>query len=166
MTRTQHPTRDSGVSVLVGGAAVTLALGAVASLVGYAVDGRPAAWGALVGTLVVVVVCATGSLLVNAVAGLLPAASLMFALLTYTLQVLVLLVVLLALDRSALLGSALDRGWLGGAAIGATLVWLGILILFTVRRRIPVYDLPASEAPEAAVAPGAGRPRSVEGGER
>lgn len=155
MDRTQHPTRDSGVAVLLGGLAVTVVLGLLVAVVAGLVSGAPAAWGALVGALVVAAVCVGGSLLVNAVAGLMPAASLLVALLTYTLQVLVLLMVFVGLERSGLLGSDLDREWLGGTAIAATLVWLVAQVVLTIRRRIPAFDLPA-----------AGRPQGVEGGER
>jgi ATP synthase protein I len=155
MDRTPRPTRDSGVAVLLGGLAVTVVLGVLAAVVAGLVSGAPGAWGALVGVLVVAAVCVGGSLLVNAVAGLMPAASLLVALLTYTLQVLVLLMVFVALERSGLLGSHLHREWLGGTAIGATLVWLVAQVVLTVRRRIPAFDLPA-----------AGRPHGAEGGER
>lgn len=156
MDRTPHHPRAGGTTVLVRGVLVTLGLGLVGTLVGFLSDGSPAALGTLTGTLVVVAVCGTGSLLVNAVAGLLPAASLMVALLTYTLQLLVVLVVFVGLERSGLLGSGLHRGWLGGAAIGATLAWLVTQVLFTVRSRIPVYDLPASDTPGSPATDGPG----------
>lgn len=163
MDRTPHHPRAGGTTVLVRGVQVTLGLGLVVSLVGFVVDGSPAALGTVTGTVVVVAVCGTGSLLVDAVAGLLPAASLMVALLTYTLQLLVVLVVFMSLERSGLLGSSLHRGWLGGAAIGATLAWLVTQVLFTLRSRIPAYDLPAAAAPGSTVTDG---PGSTEGGER
>ncbi len=155
--------RPTGASVLGRGALLTLLLGAATALVGALVSGSAAAWGAVVGTLAVVAVCATGSLIVDAVAGLLPAASLMVALLTYTLQVLAVLLVFTALERSDLLGPTLDRGWLGGAAIGATLAWLATQVVLTVRQRIPAYDLPSSEASVTGVT---GRSEATEASER
>jgi ATP synthase protein I len=143
------------VAVLLGGLAVTVVMGLLVAVVAGLVSGAPAARGALVGALVVTAVCVGGSLLVNAVAGLVPAASLLVALLTYTLQVLVLLLVFVGLERSGLLGSDLDREWLGGTAIAATLVWLVAQVVLTIRRRIPAFDLPAVE-----------RPQGAEGGER
>ncbi len=134
-------TRVSGVTLLLRSSAATLVLGGVLALVGAVVAGSAAAWGALVGTGLVVLVCAGGSLLVNAVAGILPSASLLVALLTYTLQVLLLLVAFLALERSGLLGGALDRIWVGGAAIAATLQWLVAQVALTLRSRIPAFDL-------------------------
>lgn len=141
MDTTTRTTRASGVTLLLRSGAVTLVLGALLAGIGAALDGRAAALGALVGTGLVVAVCAGGSLLVNAVAGLLPSASLLFALLTYTLQVVLLLVAFLALERSGLVGAELDRRWLGGAAIVATLQWLVAQVVLTFRTRIPAYDL-------------------------
>jgi ATP synthase protein I len=163
MDRTLSATRDSGVAVLLGGLAVTVGLGVLTAVVAGLASGAPAAGGVVVGVLVVALVCVGGSLLVNAVAGVLPAASLLVALLTYTLQVMVLLLVFVALERSDLLGEQLDREWLGGAAIGATLAWLVTQVVLTFRRRIPVFDLPADAASGPATA---GRPHGAEGGER
>jgi ATP synthase protein I len=142
MDATPGTTRASGVTLLLRSSVVTLVLGGLLAVVGALVAGSSAALGALVGTGLVVAVCAGGSLLVNAVAGVLPSASLMVALLTYTLQVLLLLVAFVALERSGLLGGALDRIWVGGAAIAATLQWLVAQVVLTFRSRIPAFDLP------------------------
>lgn len=145
MTQALRPTRESGVTLLLGGAAVTAALGGLAALVGWQVSGRPAALGVLAGTGLVVLVCTFGAVVVTAVAKASPAASLLVAMLTYVLQVLALLLAFVLLQRSGLLESRLDRGWLGGAVIGATLLWLATQVVSAFRARIPAYDL----APEA-----------------
>lgn len=137
--------RDSGTTVLLVGLGVTLLLGVVAAAAGGLLSGESAAWGALVGALLIAVVCAGGSLVVNLVAGVMPAASLMFALLTYTLQVVVLVTAFLALERSGLVGPHLDRAWLGGTAVIATFVWLVTQVVLAFRRRIPAYDLPVAD---------------------
>ena len=137
----RHP-GHAGARVVVAAAAATLGLGLLLALAGWAVSGGAAALGALVGVLLVVVVSCGGVLLVDAVARLLPWASLLVALLTYTLQLLVVLVAFVALERSDLLGPVVDRGWIGGAAIGAVLVSLAAQVVMTVRARIPAYDLP------------------------
>lgn len=141
--RTGQADRDSGVSVLVGAGAAALVLGLAATLVGAVVSGSEAAFGALVGTLLVVGVLGFGSFVVNVVAGLMPAAALMVAMLTYTLQVVLMGVVFAALSRSGLLDSSIDRRWLAGAVIGGTAIWLVSQVVLTTRRRIPVYELPA-----------------------
>lgn len=151
--------RGSGVTLLLRGAAVTLVLGLLLAVVGGLTAGRPAAWGALLGTLLIVVVATGGSLVVNAVAGVLPTASLLVALLTYTLQLLVVLLALTALERSGLLASSLDRAWVGGAAIAAVLVWLATQVMLALGARIPAYDLPPVPSDRGVREP-------VEGGER
>lgn len=140
--RTGQADRDSGVSVLVGAGAAALVLGLAATVVGAVASGSEAALGALVGTLLVVGVLGFGSVVVNVVAGLMPAAALMVAMLTYTLQVVLMGVVFAALSGSGLLDSTVDRGWLAGAVIGGTAIWLVSQVVLTTRRRIPVYELP------------------------
>lgn len=143
MDQTRRTTRESGVTLLLRSGAVPLVVGGLIALVGWLVQGAAAGLGALVGTGLVVVVCAGGALLVNAVAGALPSASLLVALLTYTLQVLLLVVAFVALERSGLLDGYLDRMWVGASAIAATLEWLVAQVVLTFRTRIPAYDLPA-----------------------
>lgn len=159
----QHTTRHRGMTALLGGAAASVGLGLLLALGGWLLVDRAAGLGALVGALVVVVIAAGGTVLVNAVAGLLPSASLLFALVTYTLQLMLLLLAFVGLERSGWLGPTLDRQWLGGAAIVVTLAWLGTQLVLAARARIPAFDLsPASPLPTG---PGA-RPRDPEAGER
>ena len=121
--------------------AVLLA-GLAGALVGLLVAGTSAFWSVLVGTVVVAAVFAGGAAAVNTVAGLMPAAALMVAMLTYFLQVLLVLVTMGALADSGALDDPLDRGWVSGAVIGATLIWMAGQVAVTTRARIPVYDLP------------------------
>lgn len=139
---TARTRRDGGSAVLAGAALGTVAAGALVALVGALVDGAPAAYGALVGAVLAAGVMAFGLVTVNVVAGLMPGASLMFALLTYALQLLLVLVALTALDGVAGPGEALSRGWLAGALIGTVLVWLVVQVVLAARARIPVYDEP------------------------
>lgn len=147
MTTEPRPHAGHAVSrVLVGAVVVTLVAGLGLALVGGLAVDAPAAYGALVGTLLAVAVLAFGSFSVNVVAGVMPAASLMVALLTYALQVVLMVVVLLAISRSGLLDDTLRRGWLAGAVIAGTLVWMVAQVVLTTRTRIPVYDLPERRA--------------------
>lgn len=143
MDQTRRTTRESGVTLLLRSGAVTLVVGGLIALLGWLVQGAAAGLGVLVGTGLVVAVCAGGALLVNTVAGALPSASLLVALLTYTLQVMALLLAFVALERSGLLDGSLDRTWVGVSAIAATLGWLVAQVVLTFRTRIPTYDLPA-----------------------
>lgn len=140
--RTGQVDRDSGASVLLGAAASAVVLGLVASVVGALVSGSAAALGALVGTVLVVGILGFGSFVVNVVAGLVPTLALMVAMTTYVLQVVLMGLVFAVLSGSGLLDTTLDRGWLAGAVIGGTAIWLVSQVLLTTRRRIPVYELP------------------------
>lgn len=135
------PARHGSTSVLAGAALVTLVLGGLAAVLGAALAGREAASGSLVGTAVVVGVFGLGSLVVDRVAGLLPSAALLVALLTYTLQVVALAGLFVGLSTSGLLDRILDREWLAGTILVGTFVWLGAHLLLAVRVRIPVYEL-------------------------
>ena len=135
-------THRPGPSVLARAALVSLALGAAAVVAGALAQGSSAAYGAAVGTLVVVGVFGFGSFVVDTVATLMPTAALLVALLTYTLQVVAMGLVFVALSRSGLLDAALDREWLAGTVIAGTLVWVVSQIVVTMRARIPIYDLP------------------------
>lgn len=138
----------AGSRVLLVAALVAVLGGLLVTGVGTLLAGAAAARGALVGTLLAVAVLGFGALVVNAVAGVLPSAALLVALLTYTLQVLVMGLVFWAITSAAPSGStdaALDQRWLGLAAIGATLGWMTGQISATVRQRIPAYDLVPAE---------------------
>jgi ATP synthase protein I len=138
--------------VLFGAASAALVVGLVAVVAGAFAGGTAAAYGALAGTLVVVAVFFLGAGLVHVVAGVLPAASLLVALLTYVLQVVLLAAVFAGLDRSGLLDDALDRAWLGGTVIAGTVAWMFAQIVLATRLRIPAYDLGTAgsqERPEA-----------------
>jgi ATP synthase protein I len=96
-------------------------------------------------------VLATGFAVVDLVAGLLPTASLVVAMLTYTLQI-VLLAALLALLRGADdIEQTLTPGWFAGGLIGVALTWTVCLVVHAMRARIPLYDLP-DQPPVAAPA--------------
>ena len=92
-------------------------------------DGSAAALGAAAGALLVVVFFTFGAFSVNLVATVAPRASMLFALMTYTLQVLLLAVVLVAVGRSDLAPDTLDPRWLGGTVMVGTLVWMAALLV-------------------------------------
>jgi ATP synthase protein I len=133
----------------------TLAVAVVGVLLvaaGAVSSGSPAAYGALIGALLVLAVLGTGALLVGYVARTMPAASLLFAMLTYTLQIVLLLAFFAAMTRGGLLDGNVDRGWLGGAIIAGALVWTIVQVVLATTARIPAYDLPAAPSvrdPEA-----------------
>jgi hypothetical protein len=134
--------RRTGSSVLAKAAMASVALGVAAAVTGALVGGACAAYGAAVGIVIVLGVFGFGSFVVNTVAALMPTAALLVAMLTYTLQVVAMGLVFVALSRSGLLADELDRRWLAGTVIAGTLVWVVSQIVGTMRVRIPTYDLP------------------------
>jgi len=135
-----------GGSLLLGAAVFALLLGVLMVVLGALLGGSAAAYGALTGTLLAVVVLGLGTFTVDAVAGLMPSASLLVALLTYVLQVVLLAVAFGVLTSSGLLDDTLDRRWLAAAVIVGVLAWLVAQIRLTTKARIPVYDLTKASA--------------------
>lgn len=157
MTTAPVPTSPGPRPVLVSpevrtAVAAALLVGLVAVLTGALVAGSPAALGAAIGAGMVVVFFGFGALTVNAVASVSPNASLLVALLTYTLEVVAVGVVFVALRSSGVLGSTVDARWVAGTLIVTTLVWLVAQIIAATRSRQPLYDLPerSDDGPEAS----------------
>jgi ATP synthase protein I len=126
----------------------TAVLGLLLVLVAALLSGAPAALGAAIGTTMVVVFFAAGAVVLDTVATLAPAASLLVALLTYTLNVVLVAVFFVVMNRSGLLERDVDARWLAGGVIAATLVWLTAQVVATMRARIPVYELGSSNRPD------------------
>ena len=146
-TESKQDTRP-GVTVLLGAALGALVVVVLLSLLGLFVDGPSAARGAAVGGGIALAVFGLGTAVVHAIAGLMPAASLMVALLTYTLQVVLMAVLVIGLDRSETLGETLARSWFAAAILATTCAWLTTQIWQATHLRLPAYDL-ADERPEA-----------------
>lgn len=140
MTTESKPGTRTGVSPLLG----AVASGAVAVLVlvvvGALTDGRPAVVGAAVGGVLTLAVFALGIAVVGMVARLMPSASLLVALMTYALQLLVLALVVAALERADVGAETLSRGWFAAGVIVVTLLWLVGQLVAATRQRIPAYD--------------------------
>lgn len=137
----QHP--RPGGSVLVGALVATVLVLTVLTVGGALLSTPATAVGLAAGGLAVLVVLAAGTAVVHTVAGLAPAASLLVALLTYTLQVIVLALVVTALGRSGLAGETVSREGFAVGVVAATLVWLTAQIWRSTQVRLPAYDLPA-----------------------
>lgn len=152
MTTTQTAPRAPGTALLVRTAALALAVGLVVAVIGAVLDGGAAFAGALVGSALVTVVFAFGTISVNLVAHLVPTASLLVALLTYTLQLVLLAAALIALARSGAIDSTLSRGWLAGGLFASSAVWIVGQIVLATRARVPLYDLPPSDTGPGAEA--------------
>lgn len=123
-------------------AAATLAAGGLLVGIAALVSGSAAAYGATVGTAIAVGIFGFGAFAVDAVARVMPAASLLIAMLTYVTQVLLLALVFAAISGSGLLESTMDRRWLGGAIVLGAVVWMAVQLRVSTTARIPAYDLP------------------------
>lgn len=143
---TGSPPPRPGVQLL-GSLASSGLAGLLVAAVGLFVSGSPAVAGAVLGAGLVCAVFAFGALVLGVVATVAPAASMLVALLTYTLEVVLLALVLVGLNSSGMLDGPVDRRWLAGAVIVCTLVWISAQIVGHVRTRQPLYDLPAQQPP-------------------
>ncbi|CAN5585932.1 hypothetical protein BH11ACT8_BH11ACT8_08290 [soil metagenome] len=152
-TEHRQDARTSGVASLAHAALLALGLDLLVSGLAFLVAGGPGLAAALIGTAVVVLVLFNGACVVDVVSRLLPAASLMVALLTYTLQMALVALLLLPLSRSTWADQHLDDTWLAIAVIAGALAWTVTQVVLATRVRIPVYDLPAG--PVAATTSGA-----------
>ncbi|MCW2808744.1 MAG: putative synthase protein [Marmoricola sp.] len=124
------------------------------SVVGFVGVGSAAGLGALVGGAIAAGFFLFGSVVVNAATRIAPQAALMMALMTYTFQVTLVLLVFLAVSRSGAIGTTLSSGWLAGGVVAATVAWTVGQLVASARARIPVYDIelpgPAGSSAEAS----------------
>ncbi|WP_122818189.1 hypothetical protein [Nocardioides pantholopis] len=115
------------------------ALAAVAAVVVALAGGAGLAGAFALGAGLALVVLTFGAFTLSFVAGAMPGASLMMALLTYALQLLLVLVGVVALGRSGLVDAESEQLWCGLGVIGMTLLWVALQVALTVRSRIPLY---------------------------
>lgn len=152
MTSTARPTgnreRSSRVLVLAG-VGVVLVVAATAVVAGL-VTGAPAARGALVGGGIALAFFLFGSLVVNTATRLAPQQALLVALTTYTLQVVLVAAVFVALSASDALGSSLSAGWVAIGVIAATAAWMVGQLVGSARARVPAYDIDLPSTPESS----------------
>ena len=113
------------------GLGVVSALAVVAVGSAALLGGRPQLLGALVGAALVAGFFLFGGLSVGLVVAFAPRASLLVALLTYTLQVAVLAGVFAALSRSA--SETVDLSWVSGTVITGTIAWVAALVATALR---------------------------------
>lgn len=144
-TESKQDTRP-GASVLLLAAAAAFVTGVLMTLVAWLVSDATAVRSVVLSTLLVVVVIGFGVFVLNTVASIMPGATVLVALVTYALQLVVMAAVVLQLVRSGMMADTLDRRWFGGGVAVATLAWMVAQIVAATRARIPVYDLPEAGA--------------------
>ena len=131
----------------------TLGLGLCLAGVALVAAGTREATTVLVGASIVGVFFCSGAWTVGFAASRAPSMALLVALMTYTLQVVLLAVVFVALDRSGVLVGQ-DRGWLAVTVIVGALAWTAALVAHALRS-VPRNDEGGLE--------GAGRASDEEG---
>ncbi|HEY0903840.1 MAG TPA: hypothetical protein VGE14_08130 [Marmoricola sp.] len=118
------------------------------ALAGAWTVGDAATYGALVGGAAVLVFFGFGAGFVGLAAQWAPQSALLVALLTYTLQVVLVGFLFVALRESGVLGDELSAGWLAAATIAGTFAWMGGQIVATLRAPIVPWEraVPSEEA--------------------
>ena len=130
----------------VGGAlVVTLLIGVTGSVLAVAVGGAAQLAGALLGTGVVAAFFVFGMVNTALAAAFAPRVAMIVALTTYTVQVVALALLLVAVSRSGLAPDRLDVGWLAGTVIAGALGWTVALVVDALRTPLPEPDDVTSE---------------------
>ena len=144
-TRLRGVTPTSGV-LRASVAAVVMVLLLV--VLGGAQDGSAGAWGALTGGGIACLVFAFGTTCVHVVTGAMPSASLLVALMTYTLQLAAMALVVAVLNTSGAAGDTVSRGWFAAGVITVTGAWMVAQLWHATHMRLPAFDLGADETVE------------------
>ena len=126
---------------LAAAAAAGVLSGAVVVAVAWLVSGSDGAAGAALGAVVTLAVFAFGAVSVDLASRIQPRAALAVALVTYALQVVLLVAFFAGLRRSGLLGETLDPRWLAASVVVVTLTWTALQIVAWQRRGTPVETL-------------------------
>ncbi len=126
------------VSVSLLAAAVGVVL---VAFVAARVAGGPQGLAVGVGGAVVAIFFGTGLAIMSAALKFHPRAALVLALMTYVLQLALVTLVFVAMDRGGLLGDVVDATWLTVSVAGATVLVTAGLMWWAARVRVPIYDL-------------------------
>lgn len=143
-TESNERPRDAGLRILGGVMLAALGAAVVVTAVGALLGGRPSAAGAAAGAFSVALVMGFGTYVVHVVAQAVPGLSLMMALMTYVLQIVMIGAFFLLLVRAGALGDSVDGPWLVAGVVVASLTWSAVQIWLSSRARIPMYDLSRS----------------------
>lgn len=130
--------------------AAALAVATVLVLLGGLTGGSAAGYGAALGAVLAIVALLVGALSMALMARAAPGASLLLALLGYTLTVVLLALFFAVVEGSEMLDESVSRGWLAAAVIACSLGWITTQVVVAVRTRQPHFDLPP-DGEEASV---------------
>lgn len=126
--------------VLLAGVLGVVATTAVLVLVALVSADAAAVRSVALGGALVIAFFAFGALNVGIAARIVPSTALLVALLTYTIQVALVLMVFVTLRRSDAFVSTLTEGWLAAGLILGTLTWMTAQIVTTLRTPIPPWE--------------------------
>jgi ATP synthase protein I len=113
---------------------VTVVVGLSAVLLAAVLGGSEQVLGALAGTALVAVFFLFGMVNTALAAAFAPRTALLVAMLTYTVQVVGLAILLVAVSRSEAAGESLDVRWLAGTVIVGALGWTVALVVDALRQ--------------------------------
>ena len=116
-------------------------IGLACSVVGATTAGNAAVSGALLGTVLVVGFFGLGHVVLSLAKPCSPSLFLVIGLLTYALQVVVLLAVLASFARHPGWTQTVDTTALAGAVIACTACWTVGLVVAALRQRALLYDV-------------------------
>lgn len=156
MTTATRP-RDPGTAVLGGTFLLTCAAAVVVILVAVLFGGEHAVTAAAVGSIVTAVVMGFGAYVVHVVAGAVPGLSLLVALFTYALQLVMMVAFFAVLSRTGEFGDAVRTPWLVAGVATAVVAWTVAQVRLTSKARILLYDLAGESG-----AQGSGESRSTD----
>lgn len=151
-TASSRRARPYGVAALGAAVLATSVAGVVVAVLGAVFDGSAGLIGGLAGAGVVLLVLASGFAVVDLVSGLMPSFSMIFALMTYSFQVLLLAGLLTVLRSADGIEDTLTPGWFAGGVIAVALAWTVCLVWHALHARVPLYDLPDDSPVNAPVA--------------
>lgn len=144
MTTTAAP-QERTPRVLLAGVLGVAGVTLVTAVLALVSDDAAAVRSVFLGGGLVIAFFAFGALNVGLAARIVPAAALLVALVSYTFQIVLVLLVFLGLSRSDAFDSTLTEGWLAGTLIAGTLAWMTAQIVTTLRTPIPPWEGPVQQ---------------------
>lgn len=122
-----------------------LIAGGVVTIGALFAAGTAGLWGALAGTVLVTLFFAAGQVVLRAFKDIEPVLLMAIALLTYAVQVVVLLAVYAVFANSGVSDDEFSTKTFGIAVLVSTAVWMAALVRAARHERIPLYDLEGSK---------------------
>lgn len=150
MTTASRPTPDPGAAVLGGTFLLTAAASVGVIGVAAIVSDSEAVTAAAAGSVSTLLVMGFGSYVVHVVARAVPSLSLLVALMTYVLQLVMMIAFFLVLSRSGEFSDAVRSPWLVAGVGVAVLGWVTTQVRLAGKVRTLAYELPAETSAATA----------------